>query len=210
MGADFSDWAFRTQTAETFKNASFRLASNPGETEDDFKNRLRNVAREETAEEVDRLREKFAAKKAALEQKVLRAEQAKQREAEQAKGRKVQTAISFGATILSMFTGSKKLGSGTLGKATTTMRDVGRSIDQSGDVKRAEESLTAIRQRLVDLEAEEQTAIDEIEERHSAEAETLEKVLLRPRKSDITVDSLGLVWMPYWQNEDGSLISAWG
>ena len=40
--------------------------------------------------------------------------------------------------------------------------------------------------------------------------ETFDKVLLRPRKSDITVDSLGLAWMPYWQDDAGSLIEAWG
>jgi len=38
----------------------------------------------------------------------------------------------------------------------------------------------------------------------------LDKVLMRPRKSDITVDSLGLVWMPFWQDESGSLMGAWG
>ncbi len=52
----------------------------------------------------------------------------------------MQTAISFGATLLGAFTGRKLLSSGTLGRATTTMRDVGRSVDESGDVKRAEET----------------------------------------------------------------------
>lgn len=209
-GGDFADWAFRTQTAEAFKSATFKLTSDPGETEDDFRARLAKVAEAERAEEMDKVHRQFAAKKATLEQRVLRAEQAKEREAEQARGRKMQTAISFGATVLSMFTGKKRLSSGTLGKATTAMRDVGRSIDQAGDVKRAEESLTVMRQKLADLEVEEQEAIDALQARFDAAGETLERVLMRPRKSDITVDSLGLVWMPYWQDETGSLIAAWG
>jgi hypothetical protein len=209
-GADFSDWAFRTQTAEVFKSAAFKLTSDPGETEDDFQDRLAKAAEAEKAEEMDKVRKQFAAKKATLEQRVLRAQQAKEREAEQARGRKMQTAISFGATMLSMFTGKKKLSTGTLGKATTAMRDVGRSIDQTGDVKRAEESLAVMQQKLADLETGEQEAIDALQARFDAAGETLEKVLMRPRKSDITVDSLGLVWMPYWQDEMGSLMGAWG
>jgi hypothetical protein len=33
---------------------------------------------------------------------------------------------------------------------------------------------------------------------------------MRPRKSDIAVDSLGLVWLPYWQDAAGTLTGAWG
>ncbi len=208
-GTDFSDWAYRTQTAELFKSAEFRLTSDPGETEEDFRHRLETAARNEHDEQETKIRKQYATKQASLEQKLLRAEQAKEREAEQAKGRKMQTAISFGATILSMFTGKKKLSSTTLGKATTAIRDVGRSMDQGGDVKRAEESLAVIKQKMADLETEQQDAIDALESKFDAAAETLEKVLMRPRKSDITVDSLGLVWLPYWRDETGNLTGAW-
>ncbi|MBN1321189.1 MAG: ATP-binding protein [Thermoleophilia bacterium] len=209
-GGDFADWAFRTQTVEVLKSPGFKLSSDPGETEDEFRARLRKTADQQRGEQTDKLKKQFATKKATLEQRLLKAEQAKEREAEQAKGRKMQTAISFGATVLSMFTGRKKLSSTTLGKATTAMRDVGRSIDQGGDVKRAEESLEAIKQKLADLESEEQEALEALEAKIDPESETLDKVLMRPRKSDITVDSLGLVWMPYWQGDNGSLMGAWG
>jgi hypothetical protein len=209
-GSDFSDWAFRTQTAEVFKSAGFKLTSNPGETEDGFRNRLEGTAKAERDEQEDKLRKQFAVKKAALEQKVLRAEQAKDRETEQSRGRKLQTAISLGATVLSMFTGRKKISTGTLGRATTTMRDVGRSIDEGGDVKRADESLAVVKQRLADLETEQQEAIDALGSKIDPATETLETILMRPRKSDITVDSLGLVWMPYWQDDAGTLTGAWG
>ena len=52
--------------------------------------------------------------------------------------------------------------------------------------------------------------IDALESQIDPVAETLETVLMRPRKSDITVDSLGLVWMPYWQDEQARLMGAWG
>jgi len=208
--ADFSAWAFRTQSAEVFKSPGFRLTSNPGETEGEFRARLQLAAREKRDDLKEQLRRKYAAKTATLQQQALRAQQAVGREAEQAKARKMQTAISFGATLLGAFTGRKLLSSGTLGRATTTMRDVGRSVDESGDVKRAEETLATVKQRRADLDAEFQAEVDALEAQIDPMTETLDKVLMRPRKSDIAVNSLGLVWMPYWQDATGSLTSAWG
>jgi hypothetical protein len=209
-GNDFSDWAFRTQTLDVMKSPTYNLNSNPGETEEEFRTRLKTAADAKKAEALAELQKDYAAKKATLEQKVLKAEQAKEREAEQSRGRKMQTVISFFATILRAFTGTKKLSTGTLDRATTTMRDVGRSVDQAGDVKRAEETVATLKQKLTDLETELQTETAALEAKMDPTNETLEKVLVRPRKSDITVDALGLVWMPYWKDATGAMTGAWG
>jgi hypothetical protein len=209
-GADFSDWAFRTQQMEIFKSAVYKVASNPGETEDEFRSRLQALADEKVNAAVEALRKKYAAKMATAEQQVRKAEQAVAREAEQSRNRKMQTAISFGATILSALTGRKRFSTGTLGRATTTMRDVGRSVDEAGDVKRAEENVAAAKQKLADLDAGLQEEIAALEARMDPQGQTLEKAIVRPRKSDITVDALGLVWMPYWRDASGVLTGAWG
>jgi hypothetical protein len=122
----------------------------------------------------------------------------------------MQTAISFGATILAGILGSKKFGTGTLGRATTTMRDVGRTIDQTGDVKRADQNVEDAKQKLADLETQLQTETDALTAKTDPMTESLEKILMRPRKSDITVDALGLVWMPYWKDAAGTMTATWG
>lgn len=162
-GTDFIDWAFRTQTIEIYKSPGLKATSNPGETEQEFRARLGKAAQGKRQEALAKLEKKYAAKRQTLEQRVHRAEQAREREAEQAKARKMQTAISFGATIAGMFFGRKRMSTSTLGRATTTMRDVGRSMDKTGDVQRAEETLAAAKQRLADLEAELQAEMDELE-----------------------------------------------
>jgi hypothetical protein len=207
--ADFSAWAFRTQSVEVFKSPGLKVTSNPGETEGEFRARLQLAAREARDELSDKLRKKYATKIAALQQQELRATQAVEREAEQAQARKAQTAISFGATILGAFMGRKLVSTGNLGRATTAMRDVGRSLDESGDIKRAEQTLEAVKQKREDLEAEFQSELDALETQIDPATEVLETVLIRPRKSDIAVDSLGLVWMPYRQTGPGVLLSAW-
>jgi hypothetical protein len=90
------------------------------------------------------------------------------------------------------------------------MRDVGRTIDEQGDIKRAAESLAALKQKQADLEAEFQSEVDAIGAQTDPMTETLDQITVRPRKSDINVDSLGLVWMPHWRDPSGSLSPAWG
>jgi hypothetical protein len=209
-GGDFSDWAFRTQTMEILKSRTYKLASNPGESEEDFRDRLLGVATTKKDEAVEKLKKKYESKRATLEQRLLRAEQARDREAEQARGRKLQTFISFGATALAAVFGSKKLGTGTIGRATTAMRDVGRSIDQAGDVKRADQNVEVAKQKLEDLETQHQEDVDALAEKYDTSNEDLERVLMRPRKSDISVDALGLIWTPYWQDPSGAISSASG
>ena len=208
--SDFSAWTYRTQAAQVFRSPGFKLTSNPGETEGDFRARLQLVAREKRDELTEKIRTKYAAKTATLQQQLLTAGHAVEREEEQAKNRKMQTAISFGATLLGAFTGRKIMSTGTLGRATTAMRDVGRTMDEQGDIKRAEESLTALKQKQADVEAEFQAEVDAIGAQMDPMAETLDQITIRPRKSDIAVDSLGLVWMPYWRDASGSITGAWG
>jgi Skp family chaperone for outer membrane proteins len=105
--------------------------------------------------------------------------------------------------------GRKILSTSTLGRATTTMRDVGRSMGEAGDVKRADQNVEDAKQKLEELDTRLQEEIDALKAKMEAAGDTLERVLVRPRKSDITVDALGLVWMPVWADESGSVKSAW-
>ncbi len=207
-GRAFTSWIHRTQSAEAFKSLEFKQTSEPGESEGDFRARLQLLAHEKRDLLTERLRRKYTARIATLQQQILRAQHAVEREAEQAQGHKMQTAISLGATLLGAFTG-RKLGSGTLGRATTAMRGVGRSLDQAGDVKRAQERLAALRLKLADLESQFQDEVTALHLDVDPLTEVLEPVAIRPRKSDIEVELIALVWMPYRKDSTGALANAW-
>jgi hypothetical protein len=208
-GGGFSEWAFRTQNMEVLNSPAYRLTSNPGESEQDFRNRLQEVAAAKQQEAIGQLQRRYSAQKATYEERVAKAEQIKDKEAEQSRGRKMQTAISLGATVLGAIFGRRTFGTSTLGRATTTMRDVGRSIDESGDVKRADQAVEAAKQKLAELDAQQQAEIDALKAKMDPDSEPLERVLVRPRKGDIAVDALGLVWMPHWRDASGSMTGAW-
>lgn len=206
---DFANWVYRNQRLELLESPSLDLASNPGESEREFRVRLQLLAREKRDEAVEKLRQKFAPKLTALQERKRRAEQAVEREAEQASGQKVQTAISFGATLLSSFFGRKTLSLSNLGRATTAVRGVSRSMKESSDVGRAQETVEAVNQQLGDLDAQLKAETEAIQQASDPQTETLEKVSLKPTKSNITVKLVTLAWAPYWQDAQGQTTPAW-
>ena len=206
---DFASWIYQNQRLELFESPSLELVSNPGESERDFRVRLQQIAREQRDEAVEKLRQKYAPKFAQLEDKKRRAEQAVAREAEQAKDQKLQTAISFGATLLSSFMGRKRVSMSTLGRATTTARGVSRTMREADDVDRAEDSVAAVTQRLADLEAQFNAETETLKTSIDPQSEQLDKVSLKPTKANINVKLLTLVWAPYLQDEQQQPKPAW-
>jgi hypothetical protein len=198
---DLASWVYRNQRLELLESPSLNVVSNPGESERDFRVRLQQIAREERDEAVEKLRRKYAPKFAQLEERKRRAEQAVAREAEQAQGQKVQTAISFGATLLSSFLGRKRTSLTTLGRATTAARGVSRSMKESQDVGRAEDNVAAVTQKIADLEGEFQAEAAALERTLDPQTEPLEKVSLKPTKANISVKLVTLAWAPYWNEE---------
>jgi hypothetical protein len=206
---DMAAWLYRSQKLELLKSPSLGQTSNADESERDFRIRLQQAAREQRDDAVERLRQKYAPRIAAFEEKRRRAEQAVAREAEQAKGQKMQTAISFGATLLSSFLGRKAVSLTSLGRATSAARGVGRSIKESQDVGRAEETVAAINQQLADLDAQFRAETDAIEKSGDPQTEALETTIVKPTKANITIKLLSLAWAPHWHDAQGQTTPAW-
>jgi hypothetical protein len=206
---DFGAWLYRTQRLELFESSTLKLVSNPGESERDFRVRLQQLAREKRDEAVEKLRQRYAPKLAALEEKRRRAEQAVAREAEQSKSQGVQTAISFGATLLSSFLGRKAISMGTLGRATTAARGVGQTMKEAQDVSRARETLEAVSQQAADLDTEFKAEAASLEKTMDPQTEELDKVSMKPTKANIAVQLVTLAWAPHWIDPKGQSTPAW-
>jgi len=207
---DFADWLYRSQKLELLRSPSLKQFSNLGESERDFRVRLQQGAHESRDDATEKLRQKYATKMASLEEQTRRAQQAVDREAEQAKQQKMQTAVSVGATLLSAFIGRKAVSASSLGRATTAVRGASRIMKESQDVKRAQETVASYQQRLQELEAEFKAEMDELAAESDPLTEELEKVTVRPAKKDIAVRLTTLVWVPTWQSPDGKMTPAWG
>ncbi|MDH7561583.1 MAG: ATP-binding protein [bacterium] len=206
---DLQEWLFRKHTLQLLRSPSLGLVSKPGETARDFRIRLQLAAHEQRDEMVERLRQKYAARMTSLQERVRRAEWALQREVEQAKQQKMQTALSLGTTLLGAFVGRKAISHSTLGRATTAARGASRAMKEEQDVRRAQENLEQVRQQLAELEQQLAREIEEMQARTDPMNERLETVVLRPRKTDVNVSLIALAWVPHWQDQAGQLSPAW-
>ena len=174
--SDFSSWLFRNATLD-----------------------MRQASREQRDAMVERIRSQYAPKLQRLEEKIRNSQQVVQREQGQARAAQLQTAISIGATLLGGLLGNKRSSYGSIGRATTAARGVGRSIEQQQDVGRAQADAQA-------AQAELDSLTREVEGRVAA----LDAIAVRPTKSNISIEVLCLAWAPYWQDAAGAKTPAWG
>jgi hypothetical protein len=168
------------------------------------------MAHETRDAKIEVLRGKYTTRLSALQDKLRRAEQAVQREAQQASQAKMDTAISVGGAILGAIFGRGKVGVGTLGKVATATRGAGRAAQQAGDVTRAQESVEAVRQQYADLEARLQAEVDALGAAYDAQQEALEEVVVKAKAADVHVQLCALLWVPYVKEANGMVSKAWG
>jgi hypothetical protein len=206
---DFASWVYRNHRLELLESPTLKVVSTPAESERDFRVRLQQLARERRDQAIEKLRQRYAPKLASLEEKRRRAEQAVERETEQSKSQKIQTAISFGATLLSSFMGRKKVSIATLGRATTAARGVNRSMKEAEDVTRVQETLAAVSEQLSELESQFQAETQALEKSIDPQTEQFERISLKPTKANIAVKLVTFAWAPYLTDDQVSNRTSW-
>ena len=206
---DLLRWVRQNRPLMLLRSKSFGLISQLGESEGEFRLRLAQIMREKRDLEVEKLRKKYDKRFTTLKDRLMRAEQAIAREDEQAKASKMQTAISFGTAILGAFLGRKAVSASSAQRVGTAMRSASRVQKENMDVARAQERSEAVRLQLSELDERLQEDIDAIAFSMDAEAEELEKISVKPRSTDITLEIFGLAWMPFRKNAGGGLSPDW-
>jgi hypothetical protein len=172
------------------------LTSGPDESERDFMARVQTAVREARDAAIDKLRDKFARERAQAEDRLRRAEQAVAREKDQASHQQLQTAVSIGAAVLGAFFGRRALSTGTLGRATTAARGVGRVAKEHEDERRAEENVEDIRAALTAIDARIADETKAIAAQYDAGVSDVESVSVRPRRGQVAVSFVALGWRP--------------
>ncbi len=199
----YADWRkalaahlYHTQRYDLLRSANLDVCAQPGESERDFRVRLLDQAREQRDRQAETLRQKYASKIRVLEDRVRRAQQAVEREAQEASSAKTDSMISLGATVLDALLGRKRISATRLGRATSAARGFGKASRQADQVRHAQDTLAAYERQLYELEAELEAELRQIEERLDPLREELQVLQLKPRKTDVDIRLLALAWCP--------------
>jgi hypothetical protein len=140
---------------------------------------------------------------ARLEARIQSASRKVQTQEAQYQQAKSQTAISVGATVLGALFGRKAASVGTVGRASTAMRGVGRAAREKGDIERAKQELAEVQTQLEALEAEFEQELVAVRGTEDAGIGEVSEKAIAPRKTDITIGKVALVWTPWRVDENG-------
>ena len=197
---DLVTWLYGSQSLELMTCPEFKQTATPGESERDFRLRLTQLARERRDDEMDKLRAKYEKKVGSLRDRVLAAEQAVEREQDQAKQQKMSTAISFGAGLLGGVLGGRM---SSMGRVATGMKGMGRSKQAARDVERAKEKLQVLKRKLEQLEEDFREDTERVASALDPATAELDRITIRPLKKNIRVRMVALAWLPYWASDTG-------
>jgi hypothetical protein len=192
---EFTTWIARAQPLTVYAVPGMKLVSKPGETERDFQARIQLAGREARDAAVEKLRDRYAPKLARLREKAHKAEEAVGKEQQQASQQKLQTAVSFGATMLGALMGRRAVSMSTLGRATTAARGVGRSAKETQDVAKAQERLQQAQAEFAALDAELQREVAALESTAPG-AIAVETIEIKPKRGGVEVRIVALAWKP--------------
>ena len=198
-----SAYLYENARADVLLCPALKATSAPDESEGDFRSRLALAARERRDAAVAALRTKYAPKLQTLDNRERAAQERVAREQSQLSQQKLQTAFSIGASILGAFLGRKALSATNLNRAASAARSATRIGRESGDVDRADDNLDVIRQQRAELQKQFETEAAGLDSSLDASAAPVSKVQVSPRKSDIAVGEVALVWAPWRQGADG-------
>ncbi|HEY0939167.1 MAG TPA: hypothetical protein VGE08_03625 [Steroidobacter sp.] len=187
---------YSTATLPIFHCPTVGQAVAPGTSEGDFRSKLSLALREKRDTEIEKLRKKYAPKLATLQDQLRRAEERVERERSDLSQHKIQAAVSVGTSILAALLGRKAISVSNAQRVGSAARSAGRLGKESGDVGRAEESREAIQQRLSDLQTELESEVARLRSELDPATVRIEQISVKPRKSDIDVRTLALLWVP--------------
>jgi hypothetical protein len=205
LAAALKDALYRGRKLTIYKCAAPKGTSKPDETEAEFRVRLSQLGREARDEQLEKLRQKYAPKIAALQERVRKAQVRVEKEKSQANEHTMNTVYSFGASILGALFGRKLMSTGNITRATSSMRKAGKIMRERQDISDAEEGVEALSEQLAALNEQFEAETQKLQAGLAPDALELTEVQIQPKKSDISVTDVALVWQPWIVRMDGAV-----
>lgn len=184
---------YQNQTYTIYQTKNPSLVSKQGESESDFRVRAAFAMREKRDELIKKVREKYAGKIESLNEKINRSQNKANQKKQFVLWQKIQTWLSFIFTLF-MAALNRKVTQGTISQTGTSLRRATKTTKDSQDAVLAEGEIASYQKQLQDVQAQMNAEIASLNAEDMAEKISVESISIRPRKSDIDVQKVGLVW----------------
>jgi hypothetical protein len=191
------DHLFQHERLVLWQCAEPSVRSNADETEEEFRGRAAHLATEQAAARQSEIKRSYAAKLQKAQEAVAKAEARAAAEKSQFWMRLFGMLGRVLEVLLVNFSGRRSR------KKLVTTTSAGAAMRERQQQSRAQDQLTQAQADLQNLEATQQAQLDALQASLTPESLKLERLEIPPRKGDIDVDEVSLVWLPWWVDEKG-------
>jgi hypothetical protein len=179
------------------------------ETPGEFKVRLETVVSEKRDSAKEKLQQQYTPKFQTIRDQIDRARKRVEREESQYKSRRMDSILTVGTSIMGALLGRKRVTQANLGRTSSSMKSLGRSASEKADLSRAEDSLEDLKNKYLSLEQEFNSAQSDLVGKLNVERLTYSEVEIPPRKGDMIVEKLEVVWLPISVDVAGVAVRAY-
>jgi len=181
---------YAVKTLELLRCPSLGLDAAAAQTREAFGARIRAELDRRFDEKAAQLEERYAKKERTLRDRYRRLEAKLEKEKADVSDAATDSLLGFGMALFDLFSGSSRVRT----SASRTLRKGKRAFDERADVAAVEAQMEALEKRMVLLEEEYAQKREALREKYSPANHPVQTRLLKPRKSDISVDRLLLLW----------------
>lgn len=180
----YSNWPLRLQSIR-----DLGIAATAGESAASFQGRVAQAARVARDEALAELEKKYAPKLQRLHRKTEEAQEKLEHQHSIEQRRNLSTALDIGGTLLGAVLGSRR------SIASAASRAI-RSSTKSVGAQSAEARLSSTQAEAQELDAQYRTECDALAKRYAVENIAIDYVDVAPRKGDIVVEEVSVLWVP--------------
>ncbi len=189
-----SNFLYGSQRIELWACKALKMESKPGQSKRDFIVMVEDTLKEKRDLAIEKIEKKYQTKYHRLEEKRTRLEIKLQKEQADVTSKTTDTVIGIGLTVFGALFGRKSMSASTLNKGASALKKGKSVLKERNDVKNIETLIANVREDMEQLDFELQNEIDRIKENMDIDNFEIQPVSLKPRRSDIVIEDLALLW----------------
>lgn len=191
---NLNDYLYHNSTLVLQHSPALDVYEKPDETDQAFRMRLLQLAREKRDERIDEITERYEKDLNRVRDRLRRVQADVARREADVTARKQATLVSMGESVIGMFLGrrSMRMASTALSK----QRQAGKAKLQ---LEEAQDEVKELEKDMASLEEELRERVAAVKQDWEEAVDDLESYEVRPRRKDVRISFFGLAWFPHWR-----------
>lgn len=186
---------YQNRVLKIYRLPNLDLTSKENENENEFRTRAMAAMQLKWKEMNDKIKAKYADKETVINNRIRIAQDKLTAKQNKTFWQRIEAFLGLLSTFLQALVG-KKITKGTISQAGTSLRRTSRMTLESSETARSEEDVQYYQRQLEDLDIEKEREIAALPQASDPSQIPIESTDIHPRKSDITIQRISLLWVP--------------